>query len=80
MQREAFWRTRDRNTYTDILESCTDSINSMQEKDAAASISTLGSCQAQMKPLKEEFDHFCCKAAESSATGTGTSCKTALDY
>ena len=66
MQWEAFWLTRDKTNYKAILESCNKLLNSLQEKDAKASISACKSCQAQIKPLKDEFDIFCSKSAESS--------------
>ena len=66
MQWEAFWCTRDRNNYKGILESCNKLLASVQEKDSPTSIPAYGSCLVQIKPLKEEFDDFCSKAAESS--------------
>ena len=66
MQWEAFWQSRDRSHYADILCCLNDFLGALQEKDPSTSKSSLEKCLEKITPLKDEFERFCHLVGETS--------------
>ena len=66
MQWEAFWSTKDRNNYNNILTHLQGLIEVLKSKALVALRLTLELCVLQIISQKNEFEHFCFSAGESS--------------
>ena len=66
MQWEAFWQSRDRSHYADILCCLNDFLGALQEKDPSTSKSSLEKCLERITPVKDEFERFCHLVGETS--------------